>query len=607
VAAAALDVVSVLLQSTVRFSPTNLSFGVHLVGTQSDTKRVTLTNIGPSKLSISNIALTGTDSQDFLEHNNCGSSVPPGGHCTIAVSFKPTQAGPRTAAISVTDSSPGSPQSVPVNGIGLARGRNARPLPNSVNFGRVPVGHSSLPQQISLGNYGTETLHITNIKITGTDPGEFSQQNNCPSYVRSLKSCIISVTFTPLAKGSFNADVSVYDNAPGSPQQVSLSGTGCVIVNHHCKGADQGLDRSTAKSALARSDTATAPSPSGSSRVGTRVVRLVDPTRNDPYLANGRKRELLVRFWYPASLEQGCVPAEYTSPKVWSYFSKLMGMPAPKVQTNSCQDAPIADGVHPVVVFTPGYTGTFTDYTLLVEDLASRGYVVASVDHTYEATAVEFPEGRFVPGVLGSHLDNTWRLDDKTLLLALSVRAGDLKFVVDELERLSALGDDPFAGKLDMSRIALMGHSLGGLATLSGLLQEPRFGAGILLDGELTDESAAGTDKAVLILGMGRKQWSDTECKLWSNLGGTRLGVNLKGAEHLTPTDAVWLAKGVIRTGTMGVDKTIAAVRDYIAAFLDANLQGRTPARLLTGPSSDYPDAAVTTQKQLLCGKAIDH
>ena len=121
---------------------------------------------------------------------------------------------------------------------------------------------------------------------------------------------------------------------------------------------------------------------------------LVDSTRDDPFLANGTKRELLVRFWYPASLTQGCEPADYTSPTVWSYFSKLLEFPLPEVRTNSCLDAPITDGAHPVVVFTHGYTGTFTDYTFIFEDLASRGYVVASVDHTYEATAVEFPDGR---------------------------------------------------------------------------------------------------------------------------------------------------------------------------------------------------------------------
>jgi len=73
---------------------------------------------------------------------------------------------------------------------------------------------------------------------------------------------------------------------------------------------------------------------------------------------------------------------------------------------------------------------------------------------------------------------------------------------------------------------------------------------------------------------------------------------------HLTTSDAVWLARGAIKTGTMGPDKAVAAVRDYIAAFLDANLRGSEPGTLLKGPSLDYPDAAVTTQIQSLCNKS---
>jgi dienelactone hydrolase len=333
------------------------------------------------------------------------------------------------------------------------------------------------------------------------------------------------------------------------------------------------------------------------------VVDLVDSTRNDPFLANGVKRELLVRFWYPASLNQGCEPAEYTSPKVWSYFSELVGIPLPEVRTNSCLNAPITDGAHPVVVFTHGYTGTFTDYTFIFEDLASRGYVVVSMDHTYEATAVEFPDGRFVKSLVGSHFGDTWRLDDQTLAFSVSVRLADLHFVVNELRLLNANEDGPFAGKLDTSRIALMGHSLGGQVAISGMEQETRFRAGVLLDGVLSDESAPGTDKAVLILAAGREQWRDEECRLWSHLRGPRLAVNFEGAEHVTPSDAVWLAKGAIKAGAMGPEKTITAIRDYIAAFLDTNLRGKPADPLLSGPSSDYPDAAVTTHKQLLCGR----
>jgi len=118
-------------------------------------------------------------------------------------------------------------------------------------------------------------------------------------------------------------------------------------------------------SAMAAEQTATAPAPTGPNRVGTRVAHFVDSTREDPFAGNGSKRELMMRFWYPTGGTSDCKPAEYTSPAVWSYFSQLMGVPLPEVKTNSCEDAIVASGAHPVVVFTPGYTGTFTDYTFL--------------------------------------------------------------------------------------------------------------------------------------------------------------------------------------------------------------------------------------------------
>lgn len=83
-------------------------------------------------------------------------------------------------------------------------------------------------------------------------------------------------------------------------------------------------------------------------------------------------------------------------------------------------------------------------------------------------------------------------------------------------------------------------------------------------------------------------------------LKGPRFAVNLKGAEHVTPTDEVWLARDAIKTGTMGSEKTVAAVWDYIAAFLNANLLNKPFDPLLIGPSSDYRDAEVTTQNELL-------
>jgi hypothetical protein len=71
----------------------------------------------------------------------------------------------------------------------------------------------------------------------------------------------------------------------------------------------------------------------------------------------------------------------------------------------------------------------------------------------------------------------------------------------------------------------------------------------------------------------------------------------------VTLSDLVWLAIGTVETGTMGPEKTINAVRNYVADFLDVNLLDKQPDPLLTGPSSEYPDAVVTLQKHLLRAK----
>jgi dienelactone hydrolase len=330
---------------------------------------------------------------------------------------------------------------------------------------------------------------------------------------------------------------------------------------------------------------------------------LVDPARNDPYLANGAKRELLVRLWYPASPVQSCRRADYASPRVWSDFSRILGIPLPQVTTNSCWNASISEGAHPVVIFTHGYTGTFTDYTFLFEDLASRGYVVASVDHTFEATAVEFPDGRFVESVFGSHLGNILHADEQSMDSAVSARLSDLKFVVNALDSLNAGDGSMFAGKLDMSRLALAGHSLGGTTAILGVEQESRFRAGVILDGVVPNTALSGTETPMLLLAAGRDTWSEDELRLWSGLRGPRIAVNFLGAEHVTFSDAVWLAVGAVRTGSMGPEKSVTAIRNYVAAFLDVHLLGKPIDPLLSGHSSQYPDAIVTRRNDLLRAK----
>jgi hypothetical protein len=98
--------------------------------------------------------------------------------------------------------------------------------PKKLGFGTQPVGTRSLPKKIAMTNMGDSAISITGIAITGTDAGDFAETNTCGKTLASGASCFIKVTFKPLAKGKRTADVSVYDNGGGSPQEVTLGGTG---------------------------------------------------------------------------------------------------------------------------------------------------------------------------------------------------------------------------------------------------------------------------------------------------------------------------------------------------------------------------------------------
>src|SRR5438552_4729310 len=99
-------------------SPTSLTFSTQAIGTTSAAKTVTLKNTGTTSLTISSIAITGTNAGNFAQTHTCGGSLAAGASCTVSVTFKPTASGTRTAALSITDNASGSPQKVTLSGIG---------------------------------------------------------------------------------------------------------------------------------------------------------------------------------------------------------------------------------------------------------------------------------------------------------------------------------------------------------------------------------------------------------------------------------------------------------------------------------------------------------
>jgi hypothetical protein len=186
---------------------------------------MTLSNPSGLALTISSIAVTGTNATDFSQTNTCGTGLAAGASCTITVTFKPTQTGPRTASVTITDDAAGSPQTIGLSGTGLVSGPNATLSATSLTFATQLVGTSSSAQPVTLTNYGKIALSIASIAASG----DFSQANTCGSSLAAEASCSISVTFKPTQRGTRTGTLSITDNAAGSPQTVSLTGTGTVV------------------------------------------------------------------------------------------------------------------------------------------------------------------------------------------------------------------------------------------------------------------------------------------------------------------------------------------------------------------------------------------
>jgi hypothetical protein len=203
--------------------PLSLNFGNRTVGTVSPALNAILTNSTSTVLHVTGFQISGVNMTDFTKTTDtCGSPIPEGSSCSISVTFDASAIGPESATLTVTDDAANNPQEVPLAGTGTY----VQLTPAALNFGKQTVGTQSAAKTITLTNTGSVTLNISGIGLTGGNPGDFAQTSTCGSTVLAGASCAIKVTFTPSAKGPRHAVVSISDDGGGSPQQISLTGTG---------------------------------------------------------------------------------------------------------------------------------------------------------------------------------------------------------------------------------------------------------------------------------------------------------------------------------------------------------------------------------------------
>ncbi|MCX0241655.1 alpha/beta hydrolase family protein [Streptomyces drozdowiczii] len=342
------------------------------------------------------------------------------------------------------------------------------------------------------------------------------------------------------------------------------------------------------------------PAPSGPYAVGESTLHLRDAGRADPYVPEAGARELLVSVFYPARGGSG-VRAPYMSAKEAELLLEsrgLGGVVAPGVvgatETYARTGAAPAPGRFPLVVLSPGFGQSRFTLTALATDLASRGYVVAAVDHAHESVATVFPGGRVLPCAACEYVE---RVGDAGLGEVARGRAEDVSFLLD---RLTA--DQPawrYASMIDRRRIGMAGHSIGGDSAASTMAADRRVRAGVNMDGTFYDPVPAAGLRGRPFMMLGTEvdhasggTFDTTWDRDWARLDGWKRWLTVAGAGHFTFTDLPLLAAqlGIADPAApLPADRSGDITRDYVAAFFDLHLKG-VPQRLLAGPTPRNPE-----------------
>ncbi len=359
------------------------------------------------------------------------------------------------------------------------------------------------------------------------------------------------------------------------------------------------------------------PEPGGPYEVGTLTFQWTDPSRTeqynpDPDPANPDDlREVMAQIWYPAVPAPGQAPAPWIDRLdiVGPAIARFLHLPgffldhAGLVRTHAYANAPLdtTGGRFPVVIYSHGWNGFRTVNLNQSEALASHGYIVAAVDHTYGALVTVFADGRVAlnnPAILpAGPTDDSYYRSARQLEATF---AADVSFVLDQLTLLdSGAIASPLAGQVDVQRAGFYGHSTGGGAVVVACQQDPRCQAGLAMDAWLRpfNEEWLATPLTRPFLFMRSEVWASAENdakldRVISGLQGPGYRLTILGTRHydfsllplLTP-----LAPALGLKGPLEGRRTLEVISDYLVAFFDQHLKGEEQP-LLAGPSAEYPE-----------------
>jgi hypothetical protein len=374
--------------------------------------------------------------------------------------------------------------------------------------------------------------------------------------------------------------------------------------------------------------------PSGAFGIGRMGFHWIDTSRPDNY-APKRKRELMVYFWYPTAKSAGA-KGQYlpgaaqmdAAPAIHESMSREFGklwasIVSGEISSHAIDHAPVASSrtPFPVITFSHGLGSTAFLYTVLIEYLVSHGYIVVSIEHTYTAKAIWFPDGKVTtqrndspPAGLSQTERLNWMM--KQTSVGINQGAADVRFVIDRMRQLNHDKQQfALAGAIDLEHLTAMGHSAGAEFAARACQQDSRIHACVDLDGAMVPVAALplyGDDRKILQpllfleafhpdnnMGGASDQLAEYKKVREKQLQELRPGsydvvLHSPGIAHPSFSDVPLLFHG--QDGfpdTPIVLHNLDLITQFIRAFLDKTLLGKQQP-LFDGRISPVPEAIVT-------------
>jgi predicted dienelactone hydrolase len=351
------------------------------------------------------------------------------------------------------------------------------------------------------------------------------------------------------------------------------------------------------------------PAPSRHLQIGTTSFELTDTSRKEIYSGRNEPRKFMVQVWYPADpLPENPTAPWMPHPEVFApAIATFLHLPSffldhlELVKTPASLDAPLADSSepYPLILFSHGWNGFNAQNSGQMIELASHGYVVAAINHTYGAIATVFPNGEIAynnPDALPEGApEGEYEIAARKLV---DQWAGDLAYTLDFLSS----GDEFSPAAVDFTRVGVFGHSTGGGAAIQFCGTDPRCDAVLTEDAFMTPVSQAVLDGGVPqpFFFLFSQQWADDlDSKnnrlfnqFYGNLSQPAPVVTILGTRHYDFSDLPLLSPLAPQLGLKGPINgklVVKIINDYLLAYFNQSLKD-IPSPLLFGPSEDYPD-----------------